>query len=143
LFLELLFLLFQLDELGFAEGSPVRRSVEEQHSPCRPPQRVKGLLSAALIKRLEKGNVAAHLKAGLEILIQLGEGSHSRTVLAGPTHTRAPPEGKNHGNRWPSHQPATLRPFDSNRFSSPQSFKSHVHFTPLFQRRRVEHILSN
>ena len=63
---EFRFLLFQLDELAFAERSPVGRADEHQHQALRPAQSGEGLPLAVLIGGCEIGDVRADLRPGLQ-----------------------------------------------------------------------------
>jgi len=65
LFTDIPKLLFQLDELGFAKRSPVRRTVKNQHRPFGAKNTLEVLALAVLIRRLKHRHGSANFRAGL------------------------------------------------------------------------------
>src|SRR5438067_862157 len=59
-------LVLQLDELAFAERSPVRRAHEHQHQSLRPAQGGERLLLPVLIGAFEIRNARTDLRTGLQ-----------------------------------------------------------------------------
>ena len=57
--LEFLLLLFQLDQLGLAEGSPIRRADEQEDKALRSAERFEGLSPAEVVTDCEQWDSAA------------------------------------------------------------------------------------
>ncbi len=60
---EPLFRILQLDQLRFAEGSPIRRTEEKQNRPFRSLQCLNGLVMAKLVRRSEGRRFLSHLQS--------------------------------------------------------------------------------
>lgn len=60
---EPLFRVLQLDQLRFAEGSPIGRTEEKQNRPFRPLQCLNGLVMAKLVRRSEGRRFLSHLQS--------------------------------------------------------------------------------
>jgi FSR family fosmidomycin resistance protein-like MFS transporter len=60
----LVYVLFQLDELTFAERSPVRGAIKNQQRPLRTHDRLQRLLFSCLIRRAERGHALPHFRPG-------------------------------------------------------------------------------
>jgi len=63
---EPLFRVLQLDQLRFAEGSPIGRTEEKQDRPFRPLQCLDGLVMAKLVPRSEGRRFLSHLQSNRE-----------------------------------------------------------------------------
>jgi hypothetical protein len=53
-------IIFQLDQLGFTKGSPIRGTVKDEECPFGSFHRLEGLLSSKLIGQAEIGNRLPH-----------------------------------------------------------------------------------
>jgi hypothetical protein len=73
LFTDIPKLLFQLDELGFAKRSPVRRTVKNQHRPFGAKNTLEVLALAVLIRRLKHRHGRANFRAGFDCLLRRGD----------------------------------------------------------------------
>ena len=60
---EPLFRVLQLNQLRFAEGSPVGRTEEKQNRPVRPLQCLDGLVMAKLVPRSKGWRLLSHLQS--------------------------------------------------------------------------------
>ena len=60
---EPLFRVLQLDQLRFAEGSPIGRTEEKQDRPVRPLQGLDGLVMAKLVPRSKGRRFLSHLQS--------------------------------------------------------------------------------
>ena len=60
---EPLFRVLQLDQLRFAEGSPIGRTEEKQNRPFRPLQCLNGLVMAKLVRRSKGRRFLSHLQS--------------------------------------------------------------------------------
>ena len=70
LFTDIAEMLFQLDELGFAEWSPVRRAVKDQQRAFRAKNGLQVLQSTVLIRRLKRRYSCADFRAGFDCLLR-------------------------------------------------------------------------
>jgi len=60
---EPLFRVLQLDQLRFAEGSPIGGTEEKQNRPFRPLQGLDGLVMAKLVPRSKGRRFLSHLQS--------------------------------------------------------------------------------
>lgn len=67
-------LLFQLDELGFAEGSPVGGADKQEKEAFGSAEIVEVAEAAGLVGELEGGDALADGGAGFHVLVEVGEG---------------------------------------------------------------------
>jgi hypothetical protein len=63
-------MLFQLDELGFAERSPIGRTEKYQQGPFRAKNTFQVLQSTVLIRRLKRRHARTDLRAGFDGLLR-------------------------------------------------------------------------
>jgi len=73
LFTDIAEMLFQLDELGFAKRSPVRRTVKNQQRAFRTKNALQVLRSAVLIRRFKRRQSRADFGAGFDWLLRRGD----------------------------------------------------------------------
>ena len=91
LLLKPLLCILQLDELRFAEGSPVRRPEEEQNCSVRSSQCLVGLIAVELVTRRKGRRLLANL--------QTNGGRNVRLVRRGPLRIRENQEAEEEHDR--------------------------------------------